>query len=80
MVRWFVLAQECRLSMKATADYVLHGQQVSLPARQDTLSSVLGGFGAGDLGFRCHGSRPSSRDKTKSGELATVGQEKRSPG
>ena len=34
MVLWLVLAQKRRLSVKPAADDVIHGQQVSLPARQ----------------------------------------------
>jgi hypothetical protein len=52
MVLWLVLVQECRLPVKPAADHVIHGQLVSLPARQDALSRVLGGCAAGDLGFR----------------------------
>jgi hypothetical protein len=47
-----VLVQERRLPIKPAADYVIHGQQVSLPARQYALSGVLGGCAAGALGFR----------------------------
>jgi hypothetical protein len=50
MVLWLMLVQEGRLPVKPAADYLVHGQQVSLPARQDALSAVLGGPG-GDLGF-----------------------------
>jgi hypothetical protein len=52
MVLWLVLVPECRLPVKPAADYVVHGQQVSLPARQDALSGVPGGLAASDLGFR----------------------------
>lgn len=52
MVLWLVLVQECRLPIKPAADYLLHGQQISLPARQYALSGGLGGCAAGDLGFR----------------------------
>lgn len=52
MVLWLVLVQEGRLPVKPAADYVIYGQQISLPARQYALSGVLGGAAAsGDLGL-----------------------------
>ncbi len=51
MVLWLVLVQERRLPVKLAADCVIHGQQVSLPARQDALSRVLGGC-VPDTGLR----------------------------
>lgn len=52
MMLWLVLVQERRLPIKPAAEYLIHGQQISLPARQYALSAVLGGCAAGDLGFR----------------------------
>ena len=52
MVLRFVLVQEGRLPVKPAADYLVHGQQISLPARQYALSGVLGGCSAGDLGVQ----------------------------
>jgi hypothetical protein len=52
MVLRLVLVQERRLPVKPAADNVVHGQQASLPARQDALSGVLSGFDAGDLGVQ----------------------------
>jgi len=52
MMLSLVLVQERRLPVKPAADDVIHGQYISLPARQYALSGVLGGPAAGDLGFR----------------------------
>ena len=52
MVLRLVLVQKCRLPVKPASDYVVCGQQISLPARQYALGGVLGGCAASDLGFR----------------------------
>jgi hypothetical protein len=52
MVLWLVLVQECWLPMKPAINYLIYGEQISLPARQYALRGVRGGFAAGDLGFR----------------------------
>ena len=67
MMLWLVLVQERRLSVKPSANDVVHGQQLSLPTRQYAFSGVLGGCAVGDLGSddmdlaRLPGTRPQLR-------------------
>ena len=72
MVRWLVLVQERRLSIKPAADAAIHGQPVSLPARLDALGGVLDGCAAGDLGVQMRWISPAFRGQDLHSDVTYV--------